>query len=117
MKTTASGDAQRRQRAREARDAFPAMGVYAVRETRDGWVRVGASRNVPGMLNRIRFELRHGSHPDKQLQALWRRDPSTIRFEVLELLRQREDPAFDYDAELNELAAIYRAELCAPAAR
>jgi hypothetical protein len=105
MKTTASGDAQRRQRAREARDAFPAMGVYAVRETRDGWVRVGASRNVPGMLNRIRFELRHGSHP------------STIRFEVLELLRQREDLAFDYDAELNELAAIYRAELCAPAAR
>jgi len=66
--------AVRRTLARQARDAFPPMGVYAIRELASGRVRVGASRNVPGTINRIRFELRHGGHPDKALQSAWKRE-------------------------------------------
>jgi hypothetical protein len=88
------------------------MGLYAIRELATGRVRVGASRNVLGTINRIGFELRHGSHPDKDLQAAWRRDgPEGFSMEVLALVKERSEPGFDYAAELKELEALYREEL------
>jgi hypothetical protein len=104
--------ADRRQLARQARDAFPAMGVYAIRDQATGSVRVASSRNVHGTINRILFELRLGSHPDKALQAEWRRGgPERFSFEVLELVKERSDPAFDYAAELRALEELHRAML------
>ena len=104
--------ADRRQRARAARDAFPPMGVYAIRDRLTGAVRVAASRNVPGTINRIRFELRLGSHPDKALQAEWKRGGAErISFEVLEMVKERSDPDFDYAAELRALEELHRALL------
>lgn len=104
--------AQRRQLARQARDAFPPMGVYAIRDHATGMVRVASSRNVHGTLNRILFELRLGSHPDKALQAAWRSGgPGRFSFDVLELVEERSDPAFDYAAELRALEELHRAVL------
>ena len=102
----------RRARARRARDAFPPMGVYAVRNRATGQVRVKASRNVPGAINRLSFELRQGCHRDRSLQALWNeRGADGVVLEVLELVRERDDPGFDYDAELALLETVYRLEL------
>lgn len=106
--------AQRRQLSREARDAFPPMGVYAIRA--GGRVVVGSSRNVHGSLQRAQFELRLGSHRDKALQARWNDDPECFSFDVLELVRQREDAAFDYAGELQALEQLYREELAAEGA-
>lgn len=106
---------ERRRLSREARDAFPAMGIYAIRNQASGKVRLGSSRNVHGAINRIRFELRLGTHPDKKLQADWKLDPSAFTFEVLDLVEERSDPAFDYSAELKALEQIHRSELCAEA--
>ena len=103
--------AQRRRLAREARDAFPPMGVYAVRDRVAGTARVGACRDVYARLNRIQFELRLGSHPDKGLQAAWRDDPARFSFEVLELVKERQDAAFDYAGELRALEEFYRDEI------
>jgi len=102
----------RRALARQARDAFPPMGVYAIRDHATGTVRVATSGNVPGAINRARFELRHRSHKDKALQAAWDRDgPERFSFEVLALVKERSEPGFDYAGELAELEALYRAEL------
>ena len=102
----------RRALARRARDAFPPMGVYAVRNRATGQVRVKSSRNVPGAINRLTFELRQGCHRDHILQSLWNaRGAEGVTTEVLELVRERNDPAFDYDAELAHLEALYRQEL------
>jgi hypothetical protein len=106
---SAPSAADRRQRARAARDAFPPTGVYAVRS--GSRVIVGASRNVHGTLNRIRFELRLGSHPDKALQAAWNDAPERFAFDVLELVRERSEPDFDYAAELRVLEELHREEL------
>ncbi len=104
--------ADRRALARRARDAFAPMGVYAIRNRATGQVRVEASRNVPGAINRLTFELRQGCHRDRGLQALWdARGAEGVGLEVLELVRERSDPAFDYDAELVLLEALYREEL------
>jgi hypothetical protein len=103
--------AERRRRAREARDAFPPMGVYAVRDRTSGRAWVGSSRDVHARLTRIQFELRLGAHMDKQLQATWRQDPTRLSFDVLALVKQRVDPAFDYAEELRVLEQLYREEL------
>lgn len=102
---------ERRQLARAARDAFPPMGVYAIRDGA-GTLRVGSSTNVHGILNRTQFALRLGSHPDKALQAAWNRNKEGWSFEVLDLVKERKDlPDFDYAGELQALEQMYREEL------
>jgi hypothetical protein len=107
--------AERRELARKARDAFPPMGVYAVRDRVTGAVRVAASRNVHSAINRALFELRQGVHRDAAMQAAWKRDGAErFGFEVLELVKERSEAGFDYGAELKELEALHRAMLEAP---
>ena len=111
---TAATDARstRRELSRRARDAFPPMGVFAIRNLASGRVRVKSSRNVQAAMDRIRFELRLRSQPDKVLQAEWDAlGPDGFAFEVLEMVRQREDAEFDYAGELRLLEEMYRLEL------
>ena len=99
----------RRAAARQARDTFPPMGIYAIRHRASGHLLLGASRNVHAALNRARFELRMGKHPDRVLQAEWNRTGvEGLAFEVLEFLKEREDEAFDYAGELRALEQIHR---------
>jgi hypothetical protein len=99
----------RRAAARQARDAFPPMGIYAIRNRASGHLLLGASRNVHAALNRARFELRMGKHPDCVLQAEWNRSGlDELVFEVLELVKEREDANFDYGGELKALEQIHR---------
>lgn len=103
---------RRRALARQARDAFPPMGVFTIRNLSTGSVRVRASRHVPGAINRMGFELRQGSHTDKTLQAEWSaQGPDGFEIAVVEMVKERDDPAFDYTAELTLLHALYTAEL------
>jgi len=95
--------------ARQARDAFPPMGIYAIRGRASGHLLLGASRNVHAALNRARFELRMGKHADRVLQAAWDRSGvEGLDFEVLELLKERADAHFDYAGELKALEQIHR---------
>jgi hypothetical protein len=104
--------AERRELSRKARDAFPPMGVYAIRDRVNGSVRVASSRNVHAAINRAQFELRQGQHKDRDLQQAWRHDgPGRIAFEVLELVKERTEAGFDYGAELKALEALHRAML------
>lgn len=102
----------RRELAHQYKQAFPCMGIYAVRCEAAGLLRVGSSRNAEGVLNRLRFELVRGAHRDKALQQAWRmHGADAFRFEVIDRVKERDDPAFDYDAELASLLALWQAEL------
>jgi hypothetical protein len=102
----------RRQIARQVRDAFPRMGIYAIRDKETGRVLVGSSRNVDGALNRAQFELRMRSHADKVLQAAWDSSgPERFTFDIIDLMKERDDPDFDYAKELQALEQLYREEL------
>ena len=99
----------RRVAARQARDAFPPMGIYAIRDRASGHLLLGASRNVHAALNRARFELRMGKHADRVLQAAWNRAGADgLAFDVLELVKERENAEFDYASELKALEQIHR---------
>lgn len=108
----------RRERIRDYKQSFPRLGVYAVRCSTSGAAWVGASRNVDGALNRIRFELAQGAHRDTSLAQAWRLyGAGAFTFEVLDRVKQRDDPAFDYEAELQSLLALWRLELSSQEAR
>ena len=112
-----SRSAHRRSLSRQARDAFPPMGVYAIRDAVTARVTVGSSRDVHARLNRIQFELRLGSHPDKGLQASWRQNSAHVTFEVVDMVKQRTDADFDYAEELRLLEQLHREQLCGGAPR
>jgi hypothetical protein len=85
------------------------MGIYAIRDRASGHLLLGASRNVHAALNRARFELCMGKHADRVLQAAWSGSGvEGLSFDVLELVKEREDADFDYAGELKALEQIHR---------
>ncbi len=93
--------------------AIPA-GVYRVRNTALGKSLVGASVNLPGMLNRQRFQLQGNSHPDGELQRDWNEfGAGVFVFDVLDRLEPKDDPAYDPTDDLDELVEMWREKLVA----
>jgi hypothetical protein len=94
------------------RETPPSMGVYTIRNLSSGRVIVLASMNVHAAMNRARFELDRRCHRDKQLQQDWLTlGPDHCRIEIIDLVKRRDDPAFDYKTELAGLLAMWREEL------
>ena len=102
----------RRELTRQYKQSFPPMGVYAVRCDAAGLLRLGSSRNAEGMLNRLRFELVRGAHRDRALQQAWNtHGADAFSLEVIDRVKPRDDPSFDYEAELATLLTLWQAEL------
>lgn len=88
------------------------MGVFAIHNLATGRVRVKTGRKVPGAINRMGFELRLANHRDTLLRAEWNdMGPDRFRVDVLDMVKQRVGPAFDFASELVLPAALYTAEL------
>lgn len=87
-------------------------GVYAIRNLITGRVLVAGSMDVQGALNRHRFELRQGTHRNSRLSQEWSlHGESSFIFEVLDMIKPREDLAFDVTRELEDLVALWRQEI------
>lgn len=54
------------------KQSFVPIGVFAIRNTVNQRVYVGASRNLAGAMNRHRFELAAGAHRNVELLADWK---------------------------------------------
>ncbi len=87
-------------------------GLFAVRNMAEGTLFVGASTDLPGILNRQRFQLELGSHPDKALQADWNRlGPELFAFEVLDELSVSTEPGYDPREDLAVLCEMWLGKL------
>jgi len=62
---------------REYKESRRPMGVFQVRNTVTSQVFIGASTDLPAMLNRQRAQLRLGAHVNRRLQADCRRTDRT----------------------------------------
>ena len=84
------------------------MGVFQVRNLMSGKVFVGSSMNLDAIFNRIRFQLYAGAHPNKGLEADWKQyGTGKFVFEVLEQIVLRDDPNYNYAADLEFLEGIW----------
>lgn len=87
-------------------------GVYAIRNQITGRALVAGSTNVQGTLNRHRFELRYGQHRNLRLAQDWGEHGETnFLFEVLDMVKPSEDPAFNAAQELEMLVSLWRQEI------
>jgi hypothetical protein len=84
------------------------MGVFRVLNTVNEKVLIGTSKDLPGMLNRQRFQLELGSHPNRALQNDWKEFGSqAFVFEVLDTLKAPDQPDFDPTDDLCALEQLW----------
>lgn len=87
-------------------------GVYAIRNQTTGRALVAGSTNAQGALNRHHFELRFGQHRNAKLAQDWvEHGESNFVFEVLDMVKPSEDPAFNAAKELEALVNLWRQEI------
>jgi hypothetical protein len=87
-------------------------GVYAIRNQITGRALVAGSTNAQGTLNRHRFELQHGLHRNARLAQDWVECGETsFFFEVIDVVKPSEDPAFNVAQELEMLVSLWRQEI------
>jgi len=108
------GEVDRKELIRAYKETPRPAGVYCVRNTAIGSCLLGVTPDLPGMLNRQRFQLENGSHPDPELQADWDRyGPVSFEFEVLDRLEPQDEPAHDPAEDLAVLGALWVERLTA----
>ena len=104
----------RKARIREYKETPRPAGVYRVRNTATGKSLVGSSANLPGMLNRQRFQLESGLHPDRELQKDWNEIGSDMfEFEALDRLAPNNVPDHDPTEDLRVLKEMWIEKLTA----
>ena len=107
-----------RELTRQYKETPRPMGVYVICNVANGRLLVGASLDVEGALNRHRFELDRKAHRNRRLLEDWLRDgAANFRFEVVDTVKPRDDPAFDAAGELAALHALWTEELGASGER
>jgi hypothetical protein len=84
-------------------------GVFRVRNLTNQKSLVGASADVPSMLNRERAQLRTGTHMNRALQADWNAlGPEAFAFEILDTLTPPpEKPDWDPADDLRLLELMW----------
>ncbi|MCM3216498.1 GIY-YIG nuclease family protein [Niallia taxi] len=86
-------------------------GIYLIKNTENGKLFVGSTRNLK-TLNGVKFSLENGGHMNKQLVAEWKQfGKDTFTFEVLEVLKKKDDPYFNEKEELGKLEEKWLEEL------
>ena len=98
---------------REYKERVKPAGVYQVKNIANGKMLLGSSLNLEGPLNRHKFMLKIGSHPNKALQKDWDElGAERFAFEILEEVQQRkDDPNFNLKDELTLLEMIWLEKL------
>ncbi len=93
-------------------------GVFQIRNMVNGKVFVGSGLDLPGIMNRHRFELTLGGHRNKELQADWHEFGSAnFVFEILDQLAPREIAEAELRADLVSLEDLWLEKLQPFAAR
>ena len=88
----------------------PPMGAYAIRNKVNGKIFINVTNDIKSMFNRIKFQLKLGSYPVKELQNDWKEyGEEAFIFEILEELKYDEkDDKKDYNDELEILRMIWQ---------
>ena len=87
-------------------------GIFQVKNTVNGKVLLGSSLNLDGPLNYHKFSLTIGGHRNSALQEDWNTyGPDAFVFEILDVVKVKDDPAFNVADELTVLEQLWIEEL------
>lgn len=90
----------------------PQIGVFQIKNEKNGKVFVGGSTDLRAIWNRNKTELNFGSHRNKALQADWNTfGESHFSFIILSEIEQKEGEKVDYQREVKMLETMFIEEL------
>jgi group I intron endonuclease len=93
---------------REYKERKKPAGVFQVKNIANGKVLLGSSLNLEGPLNSHKFMLTIGRHRNETLQKEWNEYGSgQFVFEILEVVKFKDDPNFNLSDELTLLEQIW----------
>jgi len=88
------------------------FGIVLIRNTTNDKVFLIGGMDIQGMLNRQKFQLTAGGHPNKKLQKDWNElGADKFEFEVLDQMEPSNAPGFDARRELNFLEDMWLEKL------
>ena len=88
------------------------MGIYRVRNTRNGKILLGSSVDLPSMLNRQRAQLAMGAHANRGLQKDWNEmGAEAFEFEVVDTLEPPDREDYDPAPDLRTLERMWLEKL------
>lgn len=88
------------------------MGVYRIRNRRNGKSYIGFSTDLQARINRQKSELKFGSHRNAELLGEWKSfGESSFEFEILDELARAEDSGADAAEELRILTEMWIGKL------
>jgi hypothetical protein len=98
----------RKEKIKEYKETLRPMGIYQIKNKANGKVLIGLSVNLPAILNRYKFELQMGSCRNQILQKEWKQfGPDMFEFTELEILKPKDDQAYDPAEDLQVLEALW----------
>ena len=93
---------------REYKETQRPAGIFRVRNTVHDKSFIGASVDLPSMLNRQQAQLRLGGHPNRALQADWNElGPDAFEFETLDTLAPQDEPDYRPKDDLKALEELW----------
>ena len=88
------------------------LGVFLIRNTVSNRIFLASGQNLTGVINRHKFDLSHGSHKNKELQADWNESgAANFAFEIVEQVEPPAERHFDAKRELQFMEDMWLAEL------
>jgi group I intron endonuclease len=98
----------RKELQREYAERTKPAGIFQIKNTANGKVFLGSSLNLEGPLNGHKFMLSIGTHRNAALQKEWNEyGPDKFVFEILEVVKVKDDPNFNLRDELTLLEQIW----------
>jgi group I intron endonuclease len=97
---------------REYKERKKRSGVFQVKNTANGKLLLGSSLNLEGPLNAHKFLLTIGRHRNEALQKEWDEyGAENFVFEILEVVKIKDNPDFNVADELTLLEQIWLEKL------
>jgi len=94
------------------KQAIQLMGIYQIKNNRNGKIYIGSTSNLPGKINSHRFQLKNGLHNNKEMQKDFNEiGEQGFSFEILDYLKPKDDLNYDYTEELKILEEMWTEKL------
>ena len=86
----------------------PEMGIFKITNTTNGKMFIGKAKNVKGILNSNKFQLKMGSHFIRELQEDYNKSgEDSFLFEQIDSLEPKDDINYDYTEDLETLENMW----------
>jgi group I intron endonuclease len=102
----------RKEKINAYKEAVQPMGVYQIRNIVNGKILIGSSKDLKGILNRHKFQLKNNLHTNKDIQNDFTKfGEVNFRFEILDYLEPGEDNEANYTNDLEILENMWLEKL------